>query len=241
MPEKRQLGQLVTDLRHLVKQSANTAHGQGYRDHLVYHLQFAQRTLYNNKDWPYLVGWFSKPLVAGSTLYDPPANINVDRIFASQVTVEYDGAFFDLQRGITKSRDHASFDPDDDERSEPAQRWDIRNTAGAVQIEIWPEPVSDNTQTLWVKGVRTLDNFVNDSDQSTLDGDLIALQAAIDMTSDRGEAQRLGRMFQKRMDAEDYNHSRKGIVANFAAGPQVGRLPPGPVRATKRLPNQTGS
>ena len=135
----------------------------------VYH------ALYLNHDWDHLRKVFARQtLSAGQRYYDFPAGLNLERI--EHVEVWYSDIPHSVERGIG-FEDYAVYDSENDERNEPALKWDIKWTGSSEQIEIWPVP-STNNQELQIIGLQDAPRLVNDDDLCLLDDTLVVLYAA---------------------------------------------------------------
>lgn len=157
----------------------------------------AQEVLYDSFDWPHLRQFFDREqLSAGERYYDPSDGLNFDRI--EKAVVWYSGISHPLCRGITPD-DYNSYDSENDARSEPALKWDVRWTGTREQIEIWPIP-STNDQQLQFQGIRNLRPLVNDTDVADIDDQLIVLTVAAEILTGKKDpsASALTSAFQKR-------------------------------------------
>lgn len=135
----------------------------------------AYATLYDDYDWAFLRRVFPRvALSAGQRYYDLPTGLNVDRV--ETVHVWYNALPSLLPRGI-RPEHYATYDPEADTRSDPALAWDVRDVAGATQIEIWPLPSSDNQELQFV-GIRAAPKLVYNADTCLLDDELVVLLAA---------------------------------------------------------------
>lgn len=168
-----QLGELIEAFRNEVRQSNQLSVGTDSLPHVKQLLRRTQRLLYEKHFWPFLSMFPTKAIVAGSRYYDAPANLNVDRIV--EVAVIYNDEPIPVDRGIG-FEEYAIYDPDDDERSAPLLKWDLRWTGSATQLEVWPLP--SEAMTLQFKCMRPLRAMTDDDDVADLDEDLIVLFAA---------------------------------------------------------------
>jgi hypothetical protein len=90
----------------------------------------------------------------------------------------------DIDRGID-FEDYAAYNPDDNVRSDPVQKWDIRWTGIKEQVEVWPIPASNLCSLQW-RSFRKLRPLVNDFDPADLDDQLIVLFSAADLGAGSG-------------------------------------------------------
>lgn len=139
-----------------------------------------QEMLYEDWDWPHMRQFFDREAMsAGERYYDPSDGVNFERI--EEMWVWYSGIAHDLtkSKGISLS-DYSIHDSENDERSEPCLKWDVRWTGTREQIEFWPIP-STNDQEWQIVGIRQLRALVADADVADLDDQLIALTVAAEL------------------------------------------------------------
>lgn len=199
MARGTQLLDLVAKFRAEVRQSANVSVGTDNLEHVKQLLRRTQNLLYADpgNDWPFLRMITTKALSAGDRHYNYPTNFNIDRVEA--VFVMLNGEPHPLHRGIG-IEDYAAFDPDQDERSSPVLKWDVRWTGSAEQIEVWPIP--SEAQTLYFSSLRPLRALTSNSDVADLDDDLIVLMAAAEELEGAGlkDAKTKAAMAQKHLE-----------------------------------------
>lgn len=182
MARGTQFSVLVSRLRSELKRSNDVAVGVDDVPSLKETLNHVYSILYLQRDWSHLRKLFSKPLTAGTRYYNLPSGLNTERI---EVAAVYWGNLpTEIHRGIGFS-EYAAFDSDEDERSDPVQKYDIRWT-GTTQIEVWPIPAT-NDQTLKFIGIQDAPRLVNDTDQCLLDDTLVVLAAAAELIRDGEE------------------------------------------------------
>lgn len=171
-----QLLQLVERFRAEVRESTQLSVGTDSLPHVKQLLRRTQEMLYADpqNDWSFLRMFPKITISAGAYYYDAPADLNVDRI--EKVCVIYNGEPIPVERGIGFEQ-YADFDPENDERSSPIERWDLRWTGTKTQIEVWPKP-SENGMKLMFQCLRPLRPLVADTDVCDLDDILIYLFAA---------------------------------------------------------------
>ena len=173
--------ELVTMLRAELRRSSSVAVGVDDQTSLKYELNKAYERLFDEHDWAHLRKTFAKiPLSAGQQHYNLPSDLNYEQI--ESVGVWWGGTYYRLKHGIGPD-DYNTFDSTEDVRSSPPQKWDIRWTGSAVQIEVWPLPV-DNDAELQVMGLRKIVRMVNNSDVCLLDDYAVVMSAAITLTKD---------------------------------------------------------
>lgn len=174
------LSTLISDLRATLKRSTSVSVGVDDRENLVVRLNQAYEMLYLQHDWPHLRKVFLLDLEAGERYYDFPAGLDPERV--EEAAVYFNDQPQRFERGIDFS-DYAEFDSDQDDRSEPALKWDIRFTGTGEQIEIWPIP-STNDQYVRFQGIQAVEPLVNNDDTCRLDGTLVVLFAAAAIAPD---------------------------------------------------------
>jgi hypothetical protein len=179
---------LITMLRSELGRSDNVAIGVADIPELKQKLNRVYEQAYADYDWPHLnVHHTAIPMLAGERYYDVPTTLDFDRV--EEVYVWLDGRARPLKRGITVE-DYNAFSSPDDERSSQIMKWDIRFTGTTEQVEVWPMPSADDTQTLQFVGMQKFARLVNNSDTCKLDDSLIVLLAAAAVSKDKDEQQK---------------------------------------------------
>lgn len=140
-------------------------------------LNRVQETLFDSHNWPFKKIMPFLDLVAGTRYYDLPASIDFEHIV--EVAVYFSDQPSKIDKGISYP-EYAVFNSENDERSSPVQRWDIKYTGTKEQIEVWPIP-DDDTQQLQFKGMQKLVKMVADADKAIMDDTLIVLTAAAEI------------------------------------------------------------
>lgn len=172
------LQQLISDLRDELRRVNAAYAGPADVDSLRRTINHTYRLLYLNHDWSHLHTRFARmTLNAGQRYYDPPDGLDFDRI--TDAVVWWSGEPQPLERGIS-FEDYDSYDPEADERTSPALKWDVRFTGVREQIEVWPLPDSA-AQYLQFDGIYAVNRLVDNIDICRLDGDLIVLYAAAEL------------------------------------------------------------
>jgi hypothetical protein len=180
------LGQMLVDLRAELGQSLSPAQATQIAPAHRVRLQRVQRVLWADFAWPHLRTRYDVALAAGQRYYDLPTGLVLERV--EKVEVQWGTHWYPLSRGIGAD-EYNAFDSAEDERSEPALRWEA---APNGQFEIWPLAASDTTQMVRFTGIAGLAAFVDEADVCTLDRDLIVLTAASELARDAAEAQKFG-------------------------------------------------
>lgn len=172
------LRQLVSDLRDELRRANSPSASPDDTASLRRTINHVYRVLYYNHDWPFLTQMFPAiTLNAGQRYYDLPGGLDADRVITSRV--KWSGVFSPIERGIAYE-DYTAFDPEDDERSSPALKWDVRFTGEREQIEIWPVP-DGGAQSLRLFGITKCDELVSDDDVCRLESELVVLYAAAEL------------------------------------------------------------
>lgn len=180
--------ELVTRLRNETGRTDDVNIGVDELPKLKQVINSNYQTLYLNHDWAHLKKVFTRiTLTAGTRYYNLPTGLNSERII--RAVVWRDAIASDLVRGID-AEDYNVYDPEDDERSEPALKFDIKWTGSADQVEIWPLP-STNNQELQFTGIQAAPRLVNDADLCLLDDDLVVGFAAAELLGEKEGALKL--------------------------------------------------
>jgi hypothetical protein len=185
MARGKTLLKLLQDLRAEIRASGNAAHHASSRESHVLLLQRVQEDIYDRHDWPNLRIERTLDVQAGQRYYDPPNDINIDRL--ETIEVRYGSKWQCVEYGITGEH-YNTWDSDLDERSWPVEQWMIYEDE---QIELWPipainlDPVSLDGR-LKITGIRKLTPLVADADVALLDDRLIVLYAAAELLAGSG-------------------------------------------------------
>lgn len=185
MARGKTLLKLLDDLRAECRLSLNPAHNSQVRDTHIMHLQRVQEWLWDDFNWPHLRVERTIPCQAGERIYEPPAELSIDRL--ERVQFRDGDTWLDLCAGIGAEQ-YNIWDSELDQRSWPIERWRIWEDQ---QIEVWPiavdnaDPVSLNGYLKFI-GIRDLSPLVNDGDRADLDDRLIVLYAASEILAAAG-------------------------------------------------------
>jgi hypothetical protein len=212
MARKKQLLQLIADLRAETGRTQNVAVGVDEVENLKILLQRTQETLYDSHDWSFLNISRSISLANGQRYYDFPSDLNHDRIH--KVSLRRNRVYSHMERGIGPAEMNA-YDSNADERSDPAMRWDIRDTGSSEQMEIWPIPSSDTDQ-VWLWGTKDLSPLVEESDRADLDDRLIVLFAAAELLARQKSSDAEGKLAlarQRLMDLQANDSKPSEMIA----------------------------
>lgn len=185
MPNVATLSEMLVDLRAELLQSLSAAQATQVEAAHKAKLQRVQRILWQDFAWPGLRRSWDIPMAAGQRYYDLPVGLDLERV--EDVKVRWSTLWYPVERGISEE-DYNAYDPELDARVDPVLRWDAEPNG---QIEVWPLPTSDDGQVLRFSGIQALGRFTEPSDYCTLDRDLIVLNAAAELATDRVESEKL--------------------------------------------------
>lgn len=175
------LRQLISDLREELRRANSPAAGPddtGPLRRTINHVYSVVNIGYN---WPHLHTIFPKmTMAAGQRFYDLPDGLDYERI--TDAKVWWNGIAEPLERGID-IEDYNAFDPDQNDRTSPALKWDVRFTGEREQIEIWPLP-DDSAQSVQFVGYWKCAPLVDDTDICRLESEVIVLYAAAELLAD---------------------------------------------------------
>jgi hypothetical protein len=197
---------LVKMLRAELGISTNQSMGVNAVEPLQYLLRRVQRQLYDEHDWPQFIIDSDETILTGERYYTFNSDVNFDRIFGAWVNWSDD--WYPLEYGITPEQ-YNCFDSDNDEGSDPVQRW--RHYEGN-QFEIWPIPTVDTT--IRFQCIKVLSDLNAGTDTCDLDADLIVLFAAAEKAAQEGkkDAQFKLAAAQKRLQTLKGNNSKNRVI-----------------------------
>lgn len=178
---------IVADVRLETGRSSDRNFGQDEYGAIKNLVQREQERLYWDHDWPFLKVHRDISLQAGSRYYDAPVDLNFERILG---VYSQDGTtWLEMERFIN-ANDYNVYDSDNDQRSDPALKWDILLTsavltdggprAASEQIEIWPLPQTTG-KIVRLEGIAKAAVFVSDDDVCTIDNTLLTLFCAAEL------------------------------------------------------------
>lgn len=201
MARNTQLLQLVQMVREECGRASSLAVGVGDVEAIKTKIRRTQELLYDDWDWPHMRQFFTREdMSAGERYYDPTDGVDFERI--ERMVIWYNGLSHDIttRKGIEFCH-YNIYDSENDVRSDPVQRWDVRWTGKREQIEFWPIP-STNDQQFQIQGIRQLRSLVNDSDRCDLDDQLLALTVASELLAvkDSKSAQLVSGLATKRLN-----------------------------------------
>jgi hypothetical protein len=191
MARGTQLETLIYMLRAETGQSVLVSAGVDNKPSLTQIINRAQQVLADDFNWPFLKIMPFKDLEAGERYYNLTSDfggLDIERVVS--VAVWDNGQPSPIVKGIGFA-EYAQYDSNDDVRSSPVQRWDVKYTddtgdsSVGEQIEVWPIP-DDNNQRLQFEGYRSVPLLVEDSDRAMLDDQLIVLTAATEVLARQG-------------------------------------------------------
>jgi hypothetical protein len=196
--------ELVIQLRNETGRSDDVNVGVDELPLLKQAINSAYITLYDDNDWPHLRKTFDRiSLSAGSRYYDFPTGLNSERV--ETVAVWYNGEPHRVDRGIS-FEEYSLYSSEDDERSDPVTRWDVRWTGTEDQIEVWPIP-SSNTQKLQFTGIQSISRLVDDDDLCLLDDILVVKLAAAEILGEKGGKIKLAQAQERLRKLKGRGHS----------------------------------
>lgn len=138
--------------------------------------------LYEEFDWPFTRVREDVLTQAGERYYDIPATLDLERI--EKIDYYWGDVWQPLERGIC-NEDFTSYNSDNDERHEPAWKWDMIYTGPTAQVEFWPIPVSDN-QKIRFTGIRRRAELIDDTSRCDIDDMMVSLFAASEYLARKG-------------------------------------------------------
>ena len=178
MARNTQLLRLVQMVREECGRSSSVGVGVDDLPSIKTKLKRTQELFYEKYDWPHLRQFFLREdMLAGERYYDPTDGVDFDRI--EEMVIWYNGLAYPIERGIDFSH-YNQYDSENDARSEPTRRWDVRWTGVREQIEFWPIP-STNDQKWQIRGIRQLRDLVADTDVADLDDQMLVLFVAAEL------------------------------------------------------------
>lgn len=114
--------------------------------------------------------------LAGQQYYDLPAGIDFDRLEKPEFT-NLSNFRYTIGFGIGQ-REYNIFRSDLGVQATPVMKWDLVNTGGKLQIELWPVP--SQAQTIELSGLLPLTVMVADADKCVVDDLVLVLFTAAD-------------------------------------------------------------
>lgn len=220
MARRRQFLQLIYDLRAELGKAVDPAAGVADLPSLKRTLQRNYETLYDEYDWPHLSVISDRMTVnAGQRFYDFPDNMAYES--TEQVVLWWNGEPVELDRGIGFEH-YASYDPENDERTDPVQRWDVRYTDPREQIELWPLPAS--AQQIQLKGRKKFVQMVDEADICLIDDHILLLTCAVQLLPRQksGDAQVALEALRQRMSRVKSNSKGDGATVKIGGGGRRG-------------------
>lgn len=178
---RRQFVQLVYDLRAELERAVDPAAGVADLPSLQRTIQRNYESLYDAYDWPHLTVTGVVSLSAGERYYDFPANLDYDKL--DEIKLFWSSRPVNIDRGISLD-DMYLYDSDNDERSDPVQKWDVRLVSTVEQMEVWPIPAS-SVDTIRMKGKLKFAQLIDDADQCLIDDSLVLLTSAVELLPEK--------------------------------------------------------
>lgn len=177
MIKTRTMGWVLAQARAEAQLNVNDALFKGMRANAIRILNRIQDDLWESSNWSILKGNYDKTLATNQTAYDFPAGVGPMQIF--RVDAKWGDRWYPVQRGITQQL-KSGMDPERDQRLDPPSHWDILSL---TQFEVWPEPAT-NGGIVRFSGLAEPAEMDSDNDTTTLDGRLLALYLAAELTKD---------------------------------------------------------
>lgn len=174
MPNTATVREMLDDLRAEIGASMSGNFNISVQDAHIAKMRRVQRELYAANDWPDLVMEEQATVSAGDQYL--PALTYLDYEQINEVWCRSGGSWTPMCYGIGP-REYNQYNPADDDRSFPVQRY--RYDASQPGIEIWPLP--NQSATFLLHGQRGLAPLREVTDSSTLDHTLIVLFTAADI------------------------------------------------------------
>lgn len=181
-------GTTLSELRELVRAEArlstNTSRGIDNNDYIDRLIKRVYETLWDDHDWPFLRVRredSGKTIQAGQRYYDYPDDMSVETI--EEVWAKFGSVWHKLEYGIPPDV-YNDLDSDDDERSDPPLRWQMRDED---QFEIWPMPASNDGELRFV-GKRKFVQLVATTDRAEIDDIAISLICAGEILASQKQA-----------------------------------------------------
>lgn len=176
---RRQFIQLISDLRSELVRSVDPAVNPSDLPTLKRKLSRIYETLYDEYDWPFLnITTERMTLNEGQRYYDFPDNIDFDKL-DEEPAIWWNGQPHRIIRGIGFEQ-YATYDSENDDQSDPVQRWDVKYTDPVAQLEVWPVPAS-SSQAIQFKGKLKFAPLVDDADLCELDDHIVIGFAAAEL------------------------------------------------------------
>lgn len=172
------LEEIIEDVRLEAGRSSKVNLGISERPALISVINRVYEKLYADHDWPHLMIERYISLQAGQRYYDPPVDMDFERILRTEV--KFGGSWQPIHRGITRDNLDASDSSLGTVREDPIRRWEIilPQSSAREQIEVWPLPATNGVNDFYLKGIKKFTKLVEDDDRCLLDNNVIALSAA---------------------------------------------------------------
>lgn len=182
MARGKTLRQLISDVRDEMRRANAASASPDDVASLRRTINHVQKTVFEDTDWPFLQTRFPRiTLNAGQRYYDLPDGFDVERL--TEIRVEYGGVFEPIARGISLD-DYVLYNPENDERAGPVEKWDVQLTGVREQFEFWPLPDSSE-QHVWIVGTKTPAELVNDDDVCPFESEIIVLYVAAELLPEK--------------------------------------------------------
>ena len=178
--QRRNIRQLLDDVRAEVGHSLQPNLGKASRDILIGMIQRVQKRLWEDYSWPHLKVTRDIEIQAGQRYYDLPNDVVFERV--ERVETKHGDYWTKLGYGIGADQ-YNQHDSDRGIRSSPIRRYDAYENN---QIEVWPIPENNSDPTTGTDSLsyirhQNLSQFVAAADTADLDDQLIVLYTAAEV------------------------------------------------------------
>lgn len=218
----RTFAQLIEAVRLETGRSASTTLGQNEEPAIKQRINRVYEWFWFEYNWNHLkIMDGDVATSAGVFKINPPATIDLERL--EKVASRYGDIWHPMERGIATELYNA-LDSENDERSEPVERYDIQWTGSAPQVVLWPRPSVDTT--IRFQGYKAFARLVNTSDVCLLDDVLIYLHVAAELLAKAEDpgAEAVARAARRRFNVLKHGLS-KNRNSKFSLAGQAGQEP----------------
>lgn len=182
MARGKTLLQLTEAVRSECRRSTSASRGIDELGYLHQVIRRHYEAFYDDYDWPHLKVVRDKTIAAGQRYYDFPTDLDFERI--KEARYYWGNIWTPVEFGIDDDQ-YSSWDSDNDERTDPVERWDIIDAGSGEQVEVWPLPASAGT--LRFRGIRAKTELVDNADVCDIDDQLVVLAASAEILGGAGQ------------------------------------------------------
>ena len=190
MALRNTLAEVTEFVRDEARLSTNSSRGTDHLTHIQQLIRRHHETLAQGFEWEHLKvkrndAAARKVLSAGSRYYNWPASLDPERVTGAWV--KFGGTWEPLGYGIGP-QEYSVYDPDEDQRTDPVQKWAFHDHA---QFEVWPIPLTngsagDNGEVAF-EGKKVISLLAATTDRLDVDGILVALYCAAEILAENGQ------------------------------------------------------